>query len=305
MLYRLRRHLATAWFNLGIRGVDRTPPLICDPGARLVLVTQLCHRDVSMYLLALKSLTRFVRPREVFVLDDGSLTDADRERLGRHVRPLEIIPVSAVANASCPRGKTWERLLFIADRAASDYVVQLDSDTLTFREPAELVRCLAANTSFTIPGDDGEQIVPAAVIATRMAPQARTGTEHVQVVAEARMDRVAAIPSLRYVRGCSAFAGFARGSMGRDTVERLSKAMEAVVGAKKWNEWGSEQVTSNLTVANTPGAEVLPFSRYCYHRPELSLDERVFVHFMGTYRFRLGRYKRLGRSVIRELVGKG
>lgn len=305
MLYRLRRHLVTAWFNLGVREIDRTPPLICDPGARLVLVTQLCHRDVSMYLLALKSLTRFVRPREVFVLDDGSLTGTDRERLARHVRPLEIVPVSAVANESCPRGKTWERLLFIADRAASDYVVQLDSDTLTLREPVELAQSLAANTSFTIPGDDGEEIVPAAAIAARMAPRARTGTEHVQLVAEARMDRVAAIPSLRYVRGCSAFAGFARGSMGRDTVERLSKAMEEAVGAKKWNEWGSEQVTSNLVVANTSGGQVLPFSRYCYHRPELSLDDRVFVHFMGTYRFRLGRYKRLARRVIRGLMGKG
>jgi hypothetical protein len=301
MFHRLRKVVATAWFDFGVRGIERTPPLRCVPGPGPVVVSQVCHRDVSMYLLAVKSLARFVPPRQVFVLDDGSLTASDRRWLTRHVRPVEIIPVSAVANPNCPQGKTWERLLFIADLVPSEYVVQLDSDTLTLEEPREMIQCLRDNVSFTIPGDDGEHVVSAPEIAARMRPWASNGDGHVQVVAEAEMDQVTGIPNLRYVRGCSAFTGFARGSMDRGTVERFSKALEAALGPTKWNEWGSEQVTSCLVVANTPGARVLPFARYCYERPELKLEDRSFVHFMGTYRFRYGRYRRLGRRVVREL----
>ena len=166
-----------------------------------------------------------------------------------------------------------------------------------------MVQCLRDNASFTILGDDGEAMVSAGEIAARMRPKVAAGQTHVQVIAEACMDAVTGIPNLRYVGGCSAFAGCARGSVGRDPVERFAKAMETAVGAKKWNEWGSEQVTSCLVVANTPGGRTLPFARYCYHRPELNLQARAFVHFMGTYRFRLGRYRRLGQRVVRELTG--
>ena len=69
-----------------------------------------------------------------------------------------------------------------------------------------------------------------------------------------------------------------------------------------FGEWGSERVTSCLVVANTPGGRTLPFNRYCYHRPDLSLRERAFVHFTGTYRFRRGRYRRLAQRVVRELI---
>jgi hypothetical protein len=87
-------------------------------------------------------------------------------------------------------------------------------------------------------------------------------------------------------------------------VEKLSTVMGDTIGHAKWNEWGSEQVASNLVIANTTGAEVLPFRDYCYHRPELDIESRTFVHFMGTYRFRLGRYRRLGRRVVRELMAR-
>jgi hypothetical protein len=54
------------------------------------------------------------------------------------------------------------------------------------------------------------------------------------------------------------------------------------MGAAKWNEWGTEQVT----------------------RPELDVESRTFVHLIGTYRFRRGRYRRRGRRVVRELLSR-
>jgi len=305
MFFRLKRELVTARFNLDVRKIDSTPSLKGDPRSRFALVSQVCHRDVSMYLLAVKSLARFIHPKKVFVLDDTTLTAHDKDRLARHIDPLDIRPVTAVENSSCPKGKTWERLLLIADLATSDYLIQVDSDTLTLKEPKDVRKYIESNTSFTLPGDDGEDIVSAQDMSSRMKPHVRNGTEHVQLVAEANLDRVPYDKPLRYVRGCSAFAGFGEKSFSRKTVEQFSMAVASTIGQEKWDEWGSEQVTSCLVVANTPGAMVLPFSDYCYHRPELEMDNRTFIHFMGTYRFRLGRYSQLARRVIRELSAQG
>ena len=304
MFFRLRRYLANAWFNAGIRGIRQTPPISCDSGSRLVLVSQLCHRDIDMYLLALKSLARFVAPRKVVVLDDSSLTASDKDVLRRHVQPVEIRSIHSVENGPCPKGKCWERLLLISESVGSDYVVQLDSDTLTLRPPRDVLRHLADNRSFTLAGDDGECIVQGPEMAARMQPRLKGHHDHVQMVAEASLDRVRDSGLDRYVRGSAGFAGFAKESFSRKRVEELSTVMGNTIGQSKWNEWGSEQVASNLVVANTPGAQVLPFRDYCYHRPELEMESRTFVHFMGTYRFRQGRYRRLGRQVVRELMGR-
>jgi hypothetical protein len=97
-----------------------------------------------------------------------------------------------------------------------------------------MIQCIADNASFTILDDEGEAVVSGSEIADRMRPKVSGGQTHVQVIAEARMDEVAGIPNLRYVRGCSAFAGFARGSMGRETVERL---LEGAGGRRRVHEW--------------------------------------------------------------------
>lgn len=300
MLYRLRRQVATTWFNARVRGVRRTPPVICDPASPLVLVSQICHRDLDMYLLAVKSLARFVRPRKVFVLDDSTLTEQDHAALRRHVQPVEIRPLSSVDTGPCPRGKCWERLLLISEAVGGNYVIQLDSDTLTLKSPATVLQNVAENRTFTLAGDEGEDIVSAVEMAVRMRPTLDED-DHVQTIAEASLDRVVGEP-LRYVRGSAGFAGFGKESFSRKTVEELSTLMSETLGSEKWSEWGSEQITSNLVVANTEGARILPFRDYCYHRPELEMKSRTFVHFMGTYRFRRGRYRRMAARVVRELM---
>ena len=103
------------------------------------------------------------------------------------------------------------------------------------------------------------------------------------------------------MRGCSGFAGFAARSFSREQVEALSQEMYAALGSK-WNMWGSEQFTSNVMVANSPSAVVLPHPKYCAcNRVQAAT---AFIHFIGSCRFNDGTYARLARRVIGELESR-
>ena len=68
----------------------------------------------------------------------------------------------------------------------------------------------------------------------------------------------------------------------------------------KWAEWGSEQVMSNIVVANIPNAIVLPHPKYadCH---KMKADVTEFIHFIGSCRFDGGNYGRLAAQVIATL----
>lgn len=304
MMYRIRQGFSRAFFWNRVRRVFSTPPVMTNGEDRApALVSQLCHRDLAMYLLAVKSFARFVPLRSVFALDDGSLTARDRAILDAHIPGIQILPISLFRAASCPRGGTWERLLFIADEVQRGYVIQLDADTLTLECPIEVREAIQGSRSFTLGTNDGREFVAVAAAAAtgREYASLRPDHPHVQAVAESLLDRLPMADRLRYVRGCSGFAGFAGQSFGRAAVEQFSREMATLLGGRRWEEWGTEQVTSNYLIANSPSSLVLPVPEYNTFDSSCDLALSKFVHFIGTYRFRRGIYAYLSRTVIREL----
>jgi hypothetical protein len=119
---------------------------------------------------------------------------------------------------------------------------------------------------------------------------------HIQDVAERNLDRLPAAASLKYVRGCSGFAGFAKGRASLDLATHFSSQMFALMG-ERWREWGSEQIASNYVVANSAGV-VLPQPDYLSFQNDLSTDCSKFLHFIGPYRYEAGAYTRLSRTFI-------
>src|SRR5690606_24165437 len=87
---------------------------------------------------------------------------------------------------------------------------------------------------------------------------------HVQDVAEALLERIDAnLPSPRYyARGCAGFSGFAPGGFDTAIAQQFSQEIEAIVGREVWSRWGSEQVMSNVIVANEGEPLLLPYDRY-------------------------------------------
>jgi hypothetical protein len=235
------------------------------------------------------------------ILDDGSLTGADKELLAEHLRGVEFLDLAAVRTDACPAGGTWERLLWIARLSRDRFVIQLDSDTLAIEALPEVLDCIAQGRSFAIGTWDKQRFetmeARQAVAAKHLASQ--QGTPHVQLLAEAHFGKLQQYKTLRYVRGCSGFAGFARGSVDLHFIEDISKQMGAAIG-RAWHGWGSEQVMSNIVVANDPNAIVLPHPKYC-DCTKLKVGSSVFVHFIGSCRFAGSTYRDLARDVIGKL----
>ena len=294
-LYSVRDSLRRATFDHRVRGLLNGPPLELNPTLGLCVLSQLQHKDVLMYLGAVKSFARHVPIAEIQVIDDGTLTEADRLVLKAHVPGVQMHLLDEYRRPELPQGGTWERLIAIAQLSSKGYVVQLDADTLSLGSLVEVINAVQGNQAFVIGTWNGQEIESVAESASRARTALAGGGRHVQVIAESQLDQIAGINRLRYVRGCSGFSGFPQAPGKLDLIHKLSRQIEAKIGAI-WRTWGSEQVMSNLVVANQPGAVVLPHPRYA-DCTKMSFPQTRFVHFIGTCRFSRGKYAELVRSL--------
>lgn len=301
MFFRARRALQRAWFDFNCRSLLRTPP-IGSTDTSLALVSMVCHGEVLMYLLAAKSFCRQLgRNPQVVILDDGSLTKSDYATIRSQIPDAKIVHISEVSPANTPKGSCWERLLLISDLVADTFVVQLDSDTLTVKPIPEVKACIDANRSFTLLGDRSfPEIEPMISACLRSKDNLHP---MVQAVCERSFDQLPESVSLQYVRGNAGFNGFAKGSIDREKVEWFSELMRRLA-KEQWNEWGSEQLTSNLLIANAEGASPLPFPKYLSYwaHTDVPYDYSSFIHFIGPFRFSNGLYVKKAQNVIAALA---
>jgi hypothetical protein len=254
------------------------------------------HSDLLMYVVAVKSLVSYLGDAQVVIVNDGTLRGNDFQLLDDHLS-AKIVEIKTVDCGNCPRGGTWERLLLISHHVQESYVVQLDSDTLTLTDIPEVLAAVEMNRSFTLGTRMGRNISPIKDICEQMKT---FKSDHVQVLAEQNFDKLQDYDHLKYTRGCSGFAGFAKESFSRSQVEGFSKQVHAALG-DRWLNWGSEQVTSNFIIANSPQSCVLPYPKYANYDPEIPDENCTFLHFIGTYRFKNGVYIRRARSVVEKL----
>lgn len=297
MFYALRRRLGKQAFSWRSRGIFETPP-IQQRRTGVRIVSLLRDADVAMYLLAIKSFYRFLPGAEITVIDDGTLNESHRELLKRQLGGPEIVPIASIETGRCPRGGCWERLLYILDISRDNYVIQLDADMLTTTRVPEVVEAAEANRAFTLAGSPGLQIVSLEEAAAAVAGE----PDYMQILAERALPQLPLEMGRLYVRGSAGFAGFARGGPSRAEAEAFSVAMEEMLG-ERWSEWGSEQVTSNYIVCNSPGGLVLPWPKYVCFAPGVAWQEAAMFHFIGTWRFDDGIYAAKAKQVIASLRG--
>src|SRR3974390_1739398 len=295
-------------FNLTATGVLSTAPLQINGNSPLFL-SQICHQDVTAYLLAIKSLYLAIGQGRVMVVNDGSLTTSDISTLHKHIPELKVLDIASIGTGSCPRGGTWERLVKIVELTAEHYVIQADADTLVSGPIPEVIQCWRENKSFLLGTGSGQSVLPAAITAglarKRLAGATR---KSVGTLAEAALDVLPETRARWYVHASSGFAGFAKGAFSVSDVVNFSVCMREHLG-DCWDEWGSEQITSNYILANAPNTVVLPLNRYaCFGPPwsgssrssHLPVSDLRFLHFFGTYRHNGGLYRTRVRAFLAQ-----
>ena len=286
-----------ARFNWEVRAILKTRPLW--PGSEnFIALSMVQHRDVLGYLLALKSFARFLLPARVVLVADPTLDADDRALLRRHVPHIEFREAAEFHRDCIPKGGCWERLSAISEYAQDAYVIQLDADTVAVADLPAVRQAVRDAVSFTLGTEDVQPIVSC----TEMAAWARRqidGQDHIQLLAEASLDRFDTSGRYRYARGCAGFAGFAPGSINAAQMLEVSERMGGLIGPT-WSAWGTEQFTSNLLVCSSPGARILPHPSYC--NPARISPATVFLHFIGYVRYRNGLYATLARRVSHELL---
>ena len=288
-----------------IRAILDTPP-VQSRNDGLVLFSMIGTQVLLPYLIAVKSLHSRLGMGRVMILDDGSLTSDDRRLLDEHCGEPEILHIADVNTAACPKGGTWERLLTILDLRSENYVIQLDSDTVTVGDVPEVQQAISDNVSFLLlGGPDAEEhgVQPLPDYAAYRYPGGPVGEpSHIQALIESRYALYPGAQTRCYVRGCSGFAGFARGGPGdRAAVTAFSRNAASLVGDDAWKRWGSEQVASNFLLANEPGVRPLPYARYMNYWKQAINDESRFLHFVGTHRYSDNEYRRHSSQAIRSI----
>ncbi len=296
MFYNLRKTIKTKLFDLQVRDILKTSVVKCDKSSGVALVTQLCSRDVMMYLVAIKSFTRYITPKRIIIISDR-LSEADLKIIHEQIDNLEVIDILNVCTDGFPSGGTWERLLTIIDASADQYVIQLDADTITTSKPKEVLDCIEQNQSFTLGTWMGQSVIGFKDVKDMIGKQ-KTESSHVQVIAELAMAEFDGAEELKYIRGCSGFAGFEKNISTRERLQPISRTFDDKLGRDKWMEWGSEQVFSNVVIANSANPFVLPINKYAYFSTGLDLENCCFVHFIGSNRFDDGVYANLARQQI-------
>ncbi len=280
--------------------LDTAPIVAADDG--VILFSMIGTAVLVPYLVAVKSLHLHLNRGRIVLLNDGTLTKADRDILAHHCDNPVILEKSDIDPSPCPRDNCWERLIAIIDRRRDAYVIQLDSDTVTTGPIPEVLAAIDANRSFTLAGGRDEAkcgFRSAREIASIFHADGPM-TDHVQAYAEVAMAKLPDAGNVRYIRGCAGFAGFARSDKGRAELSAFSTAMDDSLG-DTWRQWGSEQVASNFVIANDPDPVQLPYDRYVNHWEEPLPSDPAFVHFIGTYRFRRGNYSRCSKAAIAAL----
>lgn len=266
-------------------GVLKTAP-VKQGNEPFMLLSMVQKRDVTSYLVAVKSFTHFLNPQRIVVVCDPSIDDADRAVLKQHVPHIELRHADEFTNADIPRGGTWERLYAISGYVQDNYVIQLDADTVTVRPIPEVRDAVARQTGFVLGEAEETPVRSLQETRERALPKMRPGA-HIQTISEAEMANVGLPASARYVRGCSGFTGFPRAGNVRDDLVDFSRRMTGKLG-KDWTRWGTEQVTSNYLAANANGTTALPFPKF--GTPDLATSNTAFFHFIGSMRFVNGKY---------------
>lgn len=295
--YRIHRFFKY-FFDISISRILKTKPLKYRQDNRVIILTMLGHDDIKMYLVAIKSFMSNFGYGTIEVINDGTLTESDKQILNAHIPNIRCFESKNVNTLKCPSYISWKRLLRIVELAKDHYVIQLDADTISLSPLIDIHDKVSDNQGFLIGSNLWRQGVDVNWLHDIISNWEYT---HVQPSAELIFKDIDFFQDgTKYLKACAGFAGYPKNFSTSAEIEKLSLQIEAKLG-KKWHEWGSEQTATLCLISKTNGSSVLPWPQYqnfMFPTTNESSDSASFVHFIGSNRYKKGGYKKLVHSFI-------
>jgi hypothetical protein len=265
----------------------------------LCILSMLCKRDFYQYIVSIYSLCQFVSPEKIVVVNDGSLELWHINMLREKIPDIEILDGKDYVDERMPTYTSWRRLLAIESLVQNYYVIQLDADLFIRNNIDEVLAAYKSNISFILGTSESDLI--SLEDAQQRAENRSSDSQHVQHLAELNMPVLRQLGLDSYIRGCAGFTGFAKGSFNKEQLADISRCMFEVIG-DSWRIWGSEQVCTNLLIANQTSPQVLPLKYYdSVERYAVSLK---LIHFIGPIRFKGFIYNRLAAGFVKQQLAK-
>jgi hypothetical protein len=123
LFYRLRRSLNYFKFYHQTKRLLDTPP-IQQREAPFTIISMVAKHDAHLYILAVKSLYRRLGRGRIVMVSDGVEPDSIA-LIRKHLGPVEVVPIETIDTGNCPRGGTWERLVYLIRRTEKEYMIQM------------------------------------------------------------------------------------------------------------------------------------------------------------------------------------
>ena len=300
------------------RAVSRTPPIPANPHAETGIHTAVPHRYLFAYLTAIKSFLRYYSDVAVYVHDDGSLREEDKDLIRTHVPGAQIIDRAWADQAFAD--KVGDEFLMKVRKSYTSYlklfdptlvsthkrIIIVDTDVLFLNHPAAIIEW-AKNGGVAWFHRSGswkkKSSNPENASGGAQSPATAQPT-HIQQMVVQRIPEInqALHKEFAFVHGFnSGFIGYDHGTVQYGELKELLTHLYGMFGDRIFR-WGSEQTMHGLVLCGK-GAVALPSDEYMVYT-NLNSDKAAlatFVHFIGEYRYHRLIYPRLAAKVIREL----
>jgi hypothetical protein len=273
------------------------------------------HRYLLAYLVAIKSFLHHHADITVFVHDDGSLTNEDKDLIRSHIEGVRILD-REVADRRFEdqvkdpflvkvRSSYTSYLKLFDPTLVSDKrrIIIVDTDTLFLKRPSAVIEWACRGG---LPWYHRVHQGKMRISENTLSSLAQLQDVHIQALITRDLDDIneKLKQHYRFMPGFnSGFIGYDNGTVKFSELGDLFRDLYARF-ADRIFRWGAEQTAHGL-VLGSQGAQALPVEDYfVYTQRNADLaPEATFIHFIGENRFYRMQYPRLANQIVRELRG--
>jgi hypothetical protein len=299
-------------------GVATTPPIACNPRAATGMHTAVPHRYLYAYLVAIKSFLQYHADVAVYAHDDGSLLEADKDLIRRHVPEARVIDRAWADREFAERvgdeflvkvRKSYTSYLKLFDPtlvSTNQRILIVDTDVLFLHRPEAVIEWAQRGGPewYHRSGPWSRESLSGGKSELRVSSEKLIQPTHIQQLVVQSLSEINETlqRAFAFVQGFnSGLIGYERGTVQYGELKRLLTHLYERFGDRIFR-WGSEQTVHGLILCGR-GAIALPMDRYMVYT-DLSCGaapHASFVHFIGEFRFNGFLYPRLAAKVIRDL----